>query len=1224
VDTLSNILSVYIPMDRRQALAHGRSLPDRTQGAALFADISGFTALTESLVNELGPQRGADELTVHLNRVFTALIDELHAYGGSVISFGGDALLCWFDADNGLRAVTCALAMQRALGAFVAVKIPSGKTVSLVMKVAVAVGPARRFVVGDPRLQIMDVLVGTTFNHLAIAANQAQRGEVMLDGSVGELLGDQVEVESWRVADNTDRRCGVLKTLRVPVDTLPWPSIPPGQLSEDQLRPWVLPQVYNRLQAGHGDFLAELRPAVALFLRFGDLDYDRDETAGEKLNAYICEVQRTFAQYDGALLQINIGDKGSSLYASFGAPLAHEDDAQRAVLAALDLRVSALPFTFDFQIGISQGLMWTGAYGSAACRTYSILGDEVNLAARLMQAADFGQILVSKTIRQNVGDQIFNWAELPPIEVRGKAGSIEVASPIKRINFHIPEWRYALPMIGRKNELVLIGQKLDQALAGHGQILAVTGEAGLGKSRLIAEAVQLAREKNILGYGGECESYGTSTSYLVWRSIWEDFFELNPGWSLDEKIRFLENRLTQIDPLLTARLPLLGDILNLAIPDNELTQAFDPKLRKDSRESLLVTCLQARAARTPILIVLEDCHWLDPLSYDLLEAIGRATLNLPVFLLMAYRPPELDDLKAPRTLQLPNRTEIALGNFEPAESALLIQLKLKQVFDIETEPPPELIARITERSEGNPFYIEELLNYLRDRNINPSDVAALTTLDMPNSLRSLILSRIDQLTESQKSTLKVASVVGRLFRAAVLWNAYPQLGDVSQILEDLNFLSRIELTLVDSEPELTYLFRHIVTHEVSYESLPYATRAFLHGLIAEYIEQAYGQNLEQWIYLLAFHYGHSENQVKRREYFLKAGATAQATYANLAALEYYQGALPLLVEAERIATTLQIGQVLTLIGEWPKAGEHYQQALDLAEQLGDQHAKARSETAMGELLRKQGKYTEALNWLDRARVTFENLNDEAGIAQTLHVAGSLAAQQGQYEIAKERYTTSLTIRRKLGDTPRIASLLGNLGIVARYEGDNAKARQLREESLVAWRESGDKWGISSALNNLGNIVLDQGDFALARHYLEEALSMDRQIGDRSSIANALNNLGNVMRTLHEFSTAQALYKESLSISLDLDDKWAVAYALEDAGQMYALSDQAELAFRLVGAADAIRDEIGSPRSSAEQAKLNEMLQRAAAALDEASRKDAVASGRSTPLPQMIDFILKQT
>ena len=1221
-DTLASNLSVYIPMDRRQALAHGQSLPDHTQGAALFADISGFTTLTESLVGELGPQRGAEELTLHLNEVFTALIAELHDYGGSVISFGGDAILCWFEADNGLRATACALAMQRGLRAFVAIKMPSGRTVALAMKVALAVGPARRFVVGDPQLQIMDVLVGATLNHLAIAAHQAQQGEVMLDESVGESLGDQVDVDGWRVAENMDRRCGVLKQLKVPVDILPWPLIRPGQLTEDQLRPWLLPQVYNRLQAGHGEFLAELRPAAALFLRFGDLDYDGDEAAGEKLNAYIREVQRTCARYAGALLQINIGDKGSSLYASFGAPLAHEDDAQRAVLAALDLRVSTV--VSNVQIGISQGLMWTGAYGAAACRTYSILGDEVNLAARLMQAAAPGQILVSKKIRQSLGERTFNWAELPPLEVRGKSGAVEVASPLSRVSFHIPEWRYALPMIGRQDELALIREKLELALTGHGQIVAVTGEAGLGKSRLIAEAVQIAREQQLLGYGGECESYGMATSYLVWRSIWENFFELNPIWPLDEKIRFLENRLAQIDPLLRARLPLLGDVLNLAIPDTELTRTFDPKLRKASRESLLVECLQARARTTPVFIVLEDCHWLDPLSHDLLEVIGRASVSLPVFLLMAYRPPELDSLKAPRILELPNHTEIALGSFAPSESAQLIQLKLKQVFDIESEPPPQLTTRITDRSEGNPFYIEELLNYLRDRNIDPSDVVALAELDLPNSLRSLILSRIDQLTESQKSTLKVASVVGRLFRAAILWNAYPQLGAAGQILDDLNFLSRIELTLVDSEPELTYLFRHIVTHEVSYESLPYTTRSLLHGLIAAYMEQAYDQNLEQWVYLLAFHYGHSENQVKQREYFLKAGAAAQATYANLAALDYYERAMPLLTDSERLTTTFRIGQILELIGDWIAAGDHYKQAQAWAEHINDRRAIARCQAALGELSRKQGRFSESQQWLEVAQTAFKELGDETGLAQVMHYFGSLAIRQSQYETARQHYEASLTIRRQLDDKPRIGSLLGNLGAVARYQGDYDRARTLQEESLNAWREAGDKWGMSAALNNLGNVVLDQGDYALARQHLEEALTMDRQIGDRSAIANALNNLGNVMRSLKEFSIADTLYKESLAISRDLDDKWAIAYVLEDAGAMYALSGRAELAFRLVGAADAIRDEIGSPRSSAEEAKLKEMLQRAAAALNEASRIDALTAGRSTPLAEMIDFILKQS
>ena len=319
--------SAYIPTDRRRALARGETLPDRAQGSALFADISGFTPLTEALARELGPQRGAEEISRHLNLVYDALIDELDRYSGSVTGFSGDAITCWFDDDSGLRATACALAMQRAMGRFATVTLPSGACIALAMKAAVATGTVRRFLVGDPQVQLLDVLAGAILDHLAAAEHHAQKGEVVLDPAAVASLGGAAQVAAWRDDDDAGQRFGVVGGLTRPVTPSPWPALPSDALSDEQVRPWLLPPIYERLRSGQGEFLAELRPAVALFLRFAGIDYDADPQAHAKLDDFIRRVQHILARYDGTLLQLTIGDKGSYLYAAFGAPLAHEDDA---------------------------------------------------------------------------------------------------------------------------------------------------------------------------------------------------------------------------------------------------------------------------------------------------------------------------------------------------------------------------------------------------------------------------------------------------------------------------------------------------------------------------------------------------------------------------------------------------------------------------------------------------------------------------------------------------------------------------------------------------------------------------------------------------------------------------------------------------------------------------------------------------------------------------------
>ncbi len=1217
--------AAYIPMDRLQALARGATLPDRVTGSALFADISGFTPLTEALTRELGPQRGSEELTHQINLVYAALIETLHRFGGSVISFNGDAITCWFNDDTGLRGAACALAMQHVLQDFMVITLPSSLALPLAMKVGVAVGTARRFVIGDPEIQVMDVMAGALLDDLAEAEHHAQKGEVVLTEAAARSIGAEAHISAWREDVALARRFGVLHSLSVAVTPRPWDAISTHILTDEQVRPWLLPAVYDRLKSGQGEFLAELRPAVALFLHFGGIDYDRDEAAGDQLDALLRQVQRILQQYEAVALQLTMGDKGSYLYAVFGAPLAHEDDAVRAASAALELRTltDQLDFIHDIQIGISQGRARTGAYGGSERRTYGVLGDEVNLAARLMQAAPPGQILASKIVRQTAGEH-FIWEELPAIRVKGKVEPVAAFSLIapraQQLN-RLPEIHYALPMVGRETELALIDERLAQVGAWHGQIIGITGEAGIGKSRLLAEALRHAIDRDLRVYGGECQSYGLNASYLVWQSIWWSFFNLDPSGTIDEHCAALERQLRRINPQLVHRLPLLGTALNLTIPDNDLTRTFDAKLRKTSLEALLVDCVWARAREAPLLLVLEDCHWLDALSHDLLEVIGRAIANLPVLIVMAYRLPEAQRLQAPRVSRLPHFTEIQLTDFTPQEAEQLIGLKLRQFFGAQAAISPPIVDRITARAQGNPFYIEELLNYLQDREIDPQDTRALDQLDLPTSLHSLILSRIDQLTESQKITLRVASVIGRLFRAAALWGSFPQLVDQQRAVRDLEDLSRMELTLVDTEPELTYLFKHIVTQEVSYESLPYATRAMLHEQVAQYLERVYASSLDQYLDLLAFHYDRTQNDAKRREYLLKAGEAAQVDYANEAAISYYQRVLSLLTAAPQIAARLKLGQVLELVGKWDDANDQYQQALAKAGAIADEQARAQCQMAIGELLRKRGSYAEAAPWLTQARAAFEALDDEVGMGQVLHLSGTLAAQQGDSAQARALYEQSLIIRQRLNDKPRIAALLSNLGILARHTGNVAQARALYEESLRLRREVGDKLMVAVSLNNLGNLVLDAGEFDRARTLLEEAVTLRREVGDRWATANSLNNLGNVVRTQGDYDQARALYHESLSVNHELGDKWALAYLLEDIGGLAAVQGQNERALRLHGAAAALRETIGAPLSAMDSIKLDRLLAPARQAIEPEAQSGLEAEGKAWPLERAIDYAL---
>ena len=402
-------------------------MPKRVQGTSLFADISGFTPLTESLARALGPQRGAEELTYHLNRVYDTLIAQVHTYGGSVIGFSGDAITCWFDNDDGTRATTSALAMQEKMKSLAEIKLPGGERVTLGMKAAVTYGNARRFNVGDPKIHVVDVITGEMIDILAAAEHQADKGEVVIDQAAADMLGSNVIIDTWRTDAELGENFAVVDRLETAASPSPWPNIPSELLREDWIRPWLHEPVYERLQRKQGEFLAELRPAVALFLRFQGIDYDGDKKAKKKLDEFVQRVQSILTHYDGTLIQLTIGDKGSYLYAAFGAPTAHEDNADRACSAALDLRQAAadLNYISSVQIGISQGRMRTGAYGSATRRTYGVLGDAVNQAARLMQAAPPGQILIDQKVYNETSDS-YTIEDLAALKLKGKIKKVNV------------------------------------------------------------------------------------------------------------------------------------------------------------------------------------------------------------------------------------------------------------------------------------------------------------------------------------------------------------------------------------------------------------------------------------------------------------------------------------------------------------------------------------------------------------------------------------------------------------------------------------------------------------------------------------------------------------------------------------------------------------------------------------------------------------------------------
>ncbi|MBA3531447.1 MAG: tetratricopeptide repeat protein [Ardenticatenales bacterium] len=1143
----------------------------RFDAVALFVDVSGFTAMSEALA--VSGKTGAEELTALLNHYFEPMIDLIQSFGGIIGKFGGDAMTVLFpyeaesQRDVCCRALQCALNMMKAMAGYEAIQTRGG-TFTLAMKAGLAYGSLFCTTVGNPEVRLEYIIAGRVLDMCAEAEHHANKGDVIVHDSLLPLLGD-VEIK--------DSHDGFSRVTALLQPASPNPLDPLGELPANLLKltsAYLHPSIAQRLMQGQASFINEHRKVTVLFVRFENLDYDNDPEVGQKLQSYLSEVIRTIHDFDGYLAKVDMGDKGSKYLVLFGAPIAHQNDVSRALQCAFELRALEGPAS---RIGINSGFVYCGQVGSSVRQEYTVMGDAVNLTARLMQAAEAGEILVSdSTHHAAIGS--FVWEPAKKLTVKGKSEPVRVYTLLgikERGASNLRETKYALPMVGRQKELQWVKEHLSLALGGQGQIVGITAEPGMGKTRLIDEIIRLALQQGISGYASECLSHGAH-SYHVWKDLLRGLFGLDGTWSLQRRLRHLEAQLAGIDPSLVPRMPLLSRLLNLPIPENALTSSMEAKLRKESREALVVDCMRYFSHQQPFLLVLEDCQWIDPLSHDLLVNVARNLSERSILMVLAYRSPDTEWLR-PRVTRFGHFREIQLTDFTREEAAQLIGLKLAQFFGTHSSVPVDLLERVTERAQGNPFYIDEMINLIHDRQIDPTDNQALQALELPDSLHSLIISRIDQLNEGIKSTLKVASVIGRVFKENWLAAVYPSLGSAKRVHEQLTTLTQLDLTVPDKiEPELEYLFKHIVTREVAYESLAVATRTMLHERVGNFIEEHYPERLEQYLDLLAYHYSLSANLEKQRDYFRRAGVAAQANYDNEAALSYYQALLRLLPEAEQGIILLNLGQVRQLVGRWAEAEESYRKALRVAGELQERPLLAKSQRALGTLLRSKGNYGETLLLLQEAKTGFETIHDPHSALETLIDIGVLYWLQGDYTQALAYFQQALEEARTRQDALTMCRALGNLGLIYIDQNDHENALAVHEQGLEIAERLQDRMKSNVLIGNLGGFYLKRGKYERALAYYLQSLQAATELGYRQGINISLGNIGNVYLEQGEYDNARACFIKTLQIALEIGDRVGVSLTLFSLALGWVEQDNYEEAVQFIQPAIALARLIDTP------------------------------------------------
>ena len=1132
LETLAGMLpslARYLSQDRRNALALGVELPERTSGAALFADIAGFSELGKQLSGEGGAWGGSEALATRVDAVCEALNTHVERFGGSVVNFAGDALGCWFDDASGasaLRALACANAMQEAMRGFD----------GMALKVAVACGNVRRMIVGDAAIQLLEAVGGATIERLGSAERAARPGEVIVDPSTAKTLGSALAVREWREAAGQGFAVGE------PAAHFAWPpthaEAPLPSIDAAMLRPWLLPAVYEREQAGYGTYLAELRHVVALFVRLAGIDYDDDPQAGDKLDRAVRCVQGVAAHHGGALLQLTLGDKGGYAYVAFGAPWAHEDDALRAVRAARDL-VAALR-EFDFlqptSIGMSAGPTRAGAYGARSRATYGALGDDVNLAARLMAVAAPGEIVVSDALRRALAPN-YALRRLNAVRVKGQSEPVTAHAVTggegRSRAARLPERRYGMTMVGRHRELALAEKTLLRALEGQAQVIAITGDAGIGKSRLLAELLQYAQRHGFRVVTGRCEATGQHSPYLAWRPVWRNLLGAGEGGdplSLREAVGLLVRARV---PAVPALAPLLG----ISIEDSEFTRSLSPQDRANVLTAVLEEALASLAEHEPLLIAIEDLHWIDPASLELLEKLVRGASQLRVVFVCAHRPSECAGDAPSRAETLIACTRIALQALAPPEVSQLVADKLAIWEPGSSEALAQAVAeRLNVQAEGNPFYIEELLNHLRERHVGLHEWAddAARQAELPPSLESLILARIDRLSESQRATLKTASVIGWQFRVDWLHGCYRALGELGEVKAELAELEQLDITLQCApEPELAYVFKHVVTREVTYESLPRATRLQLHGQFARYIETL---DTRQHLDLLVHHYGLSDDLGKQREYLRRAAESAQAEFANEIALAYWERLLPLMHdERERAHIELQSGQLLTILARNEEARDRLEAALDFAQRSGDQRLEAMAAEATGRVFARSGDHERARSWIDRALVIWRALGARREEARAM-LAKVDAWPNYWWSHRRDCAEQALELAKACSDTATELLATARVGAAVRQLGDGRRGNALLDEAYAGVRHFGDRRVWATVASQWVVAASERGEYSEGRALSKELLSFARETGDKSLTIKTLRDMAVYGNHCGDYAAVRTSLEAAAIVAPNMGDK----------------------------------------------------------------------------------------